>query len=305
MHLAILGATSQLAKDFVAQADAMDGWRCSLFARRPEAVRGWSAQLQRVRQVENFAAFGSHESYDAVINFVGVGNPAAARALGTSILDITQEFDALALNYLRARPKARYIFISSGVAYGSDFREPVAEDRPATFDINRLKPEDWYGIAKLYAECRHRALPQLPIVDVRVFNYFSRSQDLSARFLITDMLRAITEKAVLTVSPDYIVRDFIHPSDFFRLIEAILCAPENNTALDCYTKAPVDKPTLLATMAVEFGLRYVAGKNAAIEATGRKVRYFSLNRRAAEFGYQPSLSSLEGVIREARAVLQR
>jgi hypothetical protein len=41
----------------------------------------------------------------------------------------------------------------------------------------------------LHAEAKHRALFNFSIVDVRVFNYFSHTQDMNARFLITDNLR--------------------------------------------------------------------------------------------------------------------
>jgi hypothetical protein len=43
----------------------------------------------------------------------------------------------------------------------------------------------------MHAEAKHRALFNFSIVDVRVFNYFSHTQDMNARFLITDIVRAI------------------------------------------------------------------------------------------------------------------
>ena len=35
-----------------------------------------------------------------------------------------------------------------------------------------------------------------------------------------------------------------------------------------------------------------------INATGNKPHYYSLNTRASDFGYQPSLTSLQGVVKE-------
>ena len=110
-------------------------------------------------------------------------------------LDITLDFDSLALRYVKAHPSTRYLFLSSGAAYGSDFRQPATDQTRAGFDINHLQVHDWYGAAKFHAECRHRALADLAMVDLRVFSYFSRSQDLSSRFLISDMLRAIRDAA--------------------------------------------------------------------------------------------------------------
>jgi len=224
--------------------------------------------------------------------------------MGNSIFDITLHFDDLVFDYLQKHPDCRYLFLSSGAAYGSGFSEPATRDTPAVVAINNLAPHEWYGVAKLHTECRHRSHPELPIIDIRVFNYFSRSQDISARFLITDILRAIRDKAVLKTSSDYIVRDFLHPSDFYQLVNVLLAAPAANTVVDCYSRAPINKPNLLAAMQKEFGLQYeLMGSSNSINATGSKPHYYSLNTRAADFGYQPELTSLEGVLIESKKVL--
>jgi nucleoside-diphosphate-sugar epimerase len=260
--------------------------------------------LKRRYAVDGFTSFARNE-FDAVINFVGVGNPAQLVAMGNTILDITLRFDDLVLDYLRAHPACRYLFLSSGTAYGSRFDEPVTLDTPAVIPLNHISPSDWYGMAKLHAECRHRAHPEYAINDIRVFNYFSRSQDISARFLISDILRAVLEKTNLQTSSDLIVRDYLHPSDFHQLVRMLLSAPANNTPMDCYSLAPVDKPTLLAAMQKEFGLCFeVSESSVNVNATGRKPHYYSLNTRAADFGYRPSLTSLEGIMIEAAHIVR-
>ena len=172
--------------------------------------------------------------------------------------------------------------------------------------INDLKPQDWYGVAKLYAECRHRSLVQLPIMDIRVFNYFSSTQDIAARYLITDILRAIRDKTVLNTSSEYIVRDFLHPVDFHRLVNALLSSPAANAAVDAYSRAPIDKPDLLKAMQEKFGLHYeITAAPAGVNATGGKPHYYSQNTRAADFGYQPGMTSLEGILLESQKILSR
>lgn len=305
MRIAIIGATSQIAKDLIVSFSAETDKHLHLFARRPDEVTKWlaSAGLVGRYRSDGFAEFAGYE-FDAVINFVGVGNPAQAVAMGNTIFDVTLRFDEMVMEYLHTHPACRYLFLSSGAAYGSGFSEPAKRDTPAVVAINNLAPHEWYGVAKLHAECRHRAHPELPIVDIRVFNYFSRTQDISARFLITDMLRAIRDKTVLKTSPEYIVRDFLHPSDFYGVVSALLAAPPANVAVDCYSRAPVDKPSLLAAMQERFGLRYeITEASASVNATGSKPHYYSLNTRAAEFGYQPRLSSLEGVLMESAEIL--
>lgn len=307
IRIAILGATSQIAKDLIVSFSASENKYLHLFARHPDKVTKWlvSTGLSGRYPVDEFSGFAKQE-FDAVINFVGVGNPAQAVALGNSILNITLRFDEMVLEYLQTHPACRYLFLSSGAAYGSNFNEPANRDTPAVVAINNPAPHEWYGVAKLHAECRHRAHPELSIIDIRVFNYFSRTQDISARFLITDILRAIRDKIVLKTSPDYIVRDFLHPSDFYKLVSTLLFAPAVNTVVDCYSCAPINKPTLLVAMQERFGLQYETAKaTASVNATGSKPHYYSLNTRAADFGYQPALTSLEGILKEATAIFQQ
>lgn len=306
IRIAILGATSQIAKDLIISCSATEDKQLHLFARRPAEVAKWlvSVGLSGRYPVDEFSEFAKQE-FDAVINFVGVGNPALTAAMGSFIFDITWQYDQLVLDYLRTHSACRYLFLSSGAAYGSGFNEPANRDTKAVVAINNLSPHEWYGVAKLHAECRHRAQPELAIFDIRIFNYFSHTQDIAARFLITDILRAIRDKAVLKTSSDYIVRDFIHPSDFYKLVTALLSAPVTNAVVDCYSRAPLDKPSLLEAMQDEFGLRYeVTEAPASVNATGGKPHYYSLNTRASDFGYQPSLTSLEGVLQESEKIIK-
>ncbi|MBU0689964.1 MAG: NAD(P)-dependent oxidoreductase [Gammaproteobacteria bacterium] len=307
MKIAILGATSQIARDLILSFSHEAGKQLFLFARRPAEVEGWLATngIKGRYPVADFSGFGMQD-FDAVINFVGAGDPAQIASMGSSILDVTLRFDEMVLSYLESHPACRYLFLSSGAAYGSNFSEPASRDTPAIIKINDLAPHEWYGVAKLHAECRHRAHPSLCIFDIRVFNYFSRTQDIEARFLITDMLRAIRDGSVLKTSADYIVRDYLHPSDFHSLVNALLSAPANNTAVDCYSRAPIDKSTLLAAMRDHFGLSYeVVGQSATVNATGSKPHYYAVNRRAAEFGYLPVWTSLEGLLSEAELILDK
>jgi nucleoside-diphosphate-sugar epimerase len=307
MKIAILGATSQIARDLIHSFAANSNNQLHLFGRRPDNIRDWiklSGLIQQQYQVDDFSVFPTKQ-FDVVINFVGVGNPAKAVELGNAIFDITVQFDQLVLDYLKLNPSCRYIFMSSGAAYATNFSAPVDVRSPAIIPINNISPSDWYGIAKLHAECRHRAQPEHSIVDIRIFNYFSRSQDLSARYLISDIIRAIRDGSVLKTSSAIINRDFMHPSDFYRLIDAVIKSPKINTSLDAYTQSPIDKQTLLSAMQENFGLQYEIQESfGAINATGAKPYYYSLNKQASELGYNPQLNSLEGVLQEASAILK-
>ena len=300
MRIAFLGATSQIAQDLVLSYGRHAQHDLYLYARRPGVVRDWltGQGLPGRYPVAEFSAFAADQHFDAIINFVGVGNPARAMAMGESIFDITEQYDELALAYVRKHPECRYVFLSSGAAYGGGFLTPVDETTVAQIPINRVSAQDWYGVAKLYAECRHRALADLPIIDVRVFSYISSSQDIDARFLVSDALRAIRTGTVLETSTDNVVRDYIGPEDFYSLLVSLLSAEPGNDVVDCYTLAPIDKLGLLDALKERYGLNYVmpAHGYASVNATGAKINYFSRNRRAAKYGYSPRWSSLDTVL---------
>ncbi len=305
-RIAILGATSQIAKDLIRSVARAASYELILYARHAPALQAWlaAAGLAGRFPVRAYASYGDEE-HDAVINFVGVGDPSRAAELGAKIFDITLEFDQLVLDQLQRNPQRRYVFLSSGAAYGSTFLQPASAATQSCISLNALTPQEYYAVAKLHAECRHRAASALSIVDLRVFNYFSRTQDMGARFFITDVLRAIQAGTLLRPSPDHMVRDFLHPDDFYQIVHCVLQAPPQNTALDCYTSAPVEKHALLAAMAEQFGLRFEIDPAfaTACNATGAKPCYYSLNRQAAQWGYQPAYSALDCVLVESAAVL--
>jgi nucleoside-diphosphate-sugar epimerase len=306
MHIAILGATSQIAKDLICSFEKNSDDQLTLFARKREAVNDWLIKnlLAAPYEVKSYDEFNSKQQFDAIINFIGVGNPVQAAMMGSSILEVTYEYDKMALDYLVQNPNCRYLFLSSGAAYGSSFQEPVDEHTPAKFPINHLGVQDWYGIAKFYAECRHRSLSELPIVDLRVFNYLSHTQDMEARFLITDIVRAIRDKTKLITSANHIVRDFLIPSDFYQLISKILKSKPINTSVDCFTLEPIDKTQLLVSLHKQFGLFYeVIDCPSGVNATGEKPYYYSLNKRANQFEYLPEYTSLQGVSQEIEIYL--
>lgn len=307
MRIAILGATSRIAKDLIRLFSLENSYELVLFARGPQEVSDWmsASGIKNCHPVCNFTSFKNDQHLDALINFVGVGDPAAAQSMGSTILDVTHEFDALALNYVRKNPGTRYLFLSSGAVYGGGFATPADDQTHASFPINQLGAEDWYGIAKVYAETRHRALPELPIVDLRVFNYFSQSSDIEARFLIADILRSIRDGQVLQTSHENIVRDYIGPKEFMQLILKVLIAPPQNVAIDCFTQAPIDKISMLERMQKDFDLRYaLVEQPTGLLATGGKLNYYSKSRKATDlFGYSPAATSLDVVLEQSRCIL--
>jgi len=301
MRIAILGANSQIAKDLLLSFSKKKKYEFSLFVRKAELLKKWinNKNLNKNYQVQEYSNFNNNQKYDLIINFVGIGDPAKVQEMGNNIFKITEQYDEMVLEYLKYNKETKYIFLSSGAVYGGDYKDPVNKDTLATIDINNLAATDWYAIAKLYVEAKHRSLPNLFIVDVRVFNYFSRTQSMNVRFLITDIVHAIKNKEVFKTSSENIARDFITPPDFYNLIRTIIDFKPINIALDCYTKSPVLKFDLLSEFGSKFGLKYEVDKDIDIvNATGAKLNYYSVNKVAKGMGYNPKNTSLEGIFQE-------
>ena len=211
----------------------------------------------------------------------------------------------MALKHIKQHKKTKYIFLSSGVVYGGNYQTPVDENTNISTNTGNLEAMDWYVIAKQNAEKKHRRLSDFPIVDIRVFNYFSHTQDVNARLLMSDIVRAITNRTVFKTSSDNIVKDFITPPDFYNLIQLIIDFKSINTVLDCYTKSPISKCDLLDELESEFGLEYEIEDNVdVVNATRFKLNYYSLNKMCNGIGYRPIKTSMEGVVQEIRLLIK-
>jgi len=301
VRIAIFGGTSQIAKDFILTSSYFSNDEFILFSRATKTVNYWLGEngLAGRHSAYDYVELETSSPYDAILNFVGVGDPAKALEMGSAIFEVTEQYDKLAINYLRRHPQCRYIFMSSGSAYLSDFQAPANTATASALKLNQMNHCDWYGISKMYTEARHRADPQLAIVDIRIFNYFSHTQNMGAAYFMTQIAQSISNKTILTTSSDPMVRDYLHPLDFYQLVSKILKSPAINCAVDAYSQGPIDKVTLLNAMELSFGLQYeVSNITSHPNATGLKPFYYSEDHSASRFGYEPQYSSLEGLKRE-------
>jgi len=307
MRIAILGASSQIGKDLIRSFANAGRGELLLYVRDKTVMTDWVEhnQLKGFCSIHHYDSYGE-SPHEIVMNFVGVGDPLRASEIGSSICEITSRFDDMIMRDMSRNPSRRYFFLSSGAVFGNVFDKPVRPETQAIIPINNIRLQNLYATAKLTAELKHRSRPDLSIIDLRVFNMFSRTQNIESRFFITDIVRAIRDKNTLQTTAEYIVRDFMHPSDFHKLVECLISLPSANCAVDCYSRDPVDKPTLLKAMNESFGLAYqiVDSPHIALNATGTKRYYYSINKKAAEFGYQPTWSSLECIREETCAILR-
>lgn len=308
-RIAILGATSHIAKGLIQNFCAAQDAELLLYARKPGQVEAFLAAIgcAGLPQVRVFpvSLFTSH-SCDAVINCVGIGSPTRLRQDPYAVFELTEEFDAMVLGYLKRESRVLYLSLSSGAAYGTDFSDPPGEKSPARFNANALSPTEFYGIAKLCSEAKHRALKDLNIVDLRVFGYFSRFIDLGESYLLSELVSCLKNGEEFVTGPHDLVRDYLHPDDLAALVRCLLQQERINDVFDVYSAAPAGKFEIIEELARMGALKYrVTGDYAQQAATGTKNCYYSLNRRAGSLGYTPTFSSLDCVLQETGAILGR
>lgn len=310
MNIVIMGATSHIAKGLIDRFLQRGEDHLYLFSRSGDKVQGFleaagrSANHGKYTICTDYKTFSSF-SYNVIINCVGVETRNKHNCDFTRYFSVTEEFDGLAIGYLQNRnPDALYFSFSSGAVYGKGFSSPADEYSVNSIQVNHVAPEDYYSIARINAEAKHRAHGNLRIIDLRVFSYFSRYINLADGYLITDLMQAILENKVLLTDSTNIVRDYLHPEDLFAMIVKCIHGGKMNQAIDVNSSRPVSKQEILDHFASEYGLKYERrsfAENAS--ATGAKNNYYSTCNTASRIGYVPRFSSMDTLKQEARYIL--
>lgn len=304
---AILGAGSHIARGLIHHLLQSTHTPLTLYTRSAVRVKQFLQNLVTPLHdtVEVVAGYETlHDgNHDVIVNCIGAGPPSRISGRWADWFHVTEVYDNLALSYLMERSEGCYLNFSSGAVYGSGHTAPVGSETHVLLPVNRFSPPDYYTIALLNAEAKHRSYSELAIVDLRVFSYFSRYAQLDAGYLLTDIAQAIAANRVLHTGPHDILRDYVHPADLFQLLQqAVKCRA--NAAYDAISLAPVTKSELLAHFTSRCGLR-VEVDDAWVEQSpnGTRNTYCPSENLAAEIGYQPTYTSLEAVSLEMEALL--
>lgn len=303
--VAIMGANSQIARCLIEYYARQPEANLKLFSHRPKLCAEFIARQGIKAEIhagyDDFAS--SH--FDLLLNCVGAGTPTVLQQNHLRWFTLLESFDNLALSQLRHHcPEALYVNFSSGAVYGRQHDMPANTETRHCLAVNQIKPADYYAIVRLNAEAKHRAHADLRIVDLRVFSFFCRHTPPDAGYLLSDILRALLDAETLSVSPQEMVRDYVHPDDLGDLIELCRKQPRINRAIDVYSAAPCRKSEILALFQREFNLQFVfSGQDSS--PNGVCDVYCSDYQWAASLGYAPRYNSLAGLRREMRQALQQ
>lgn len=290
-RIGILGATGYIGRSLLFDLSCVQHLDVVGFSRNPIAAQ---KRLGHLLHIEHLDSVLDHD-FDVLVNATGIGSPKAYRANPAAIFAVTESVDALLLAYARTYPRARIISLSSGAVYGAQAGVPISEDAVAQFVPNALRVPDFYALAKLSSEAKHRANPSASIVDLRMFSFFSRYVDITDDFLLSQVAACLHNNNALSTSPEDIVRDFVTTPDLISAISLVTHSSFKNGALDVRSAEPVTKFELLNACARQFGLRFEVSGFCTESPTGAKNAYYSLNESLQRLGFRPSKTSLQGV----------
>lgn len=300
MKIAILGASGHLARCAFWALTQDDGNESFLFSRSKAKLEQMYSQVPQVRKIyfDGYQMFSKFE-YDLIFN--GVGSWDSKDQASSNIFRVTEYYDNLIMEYQSTHADTISIHISSGAAYTNDFKKPVDHDTRTAIAINQITVGDYYSVAKLNSEAKHRAFPEMNIVDLRLFGFFSRYMSLEYSYLLSALIKAAKNNRVFkTVNGDF-WRDYIHMDDFSALLHGIAARKMINTAIDVRSKAPISKNELIQLFVDKYGLQIETDGAVAISKTGLKPYYYSNQQNDI---YMPKYTSLEAVEHELKYFME-
>jgi len=298
IKIGILGGSGHIGRNLIYYFSMNNKFELNLFSREPTRSKNILKEFKNIN-VYNYEKLNSCE-LDTIINCVGISNPNKLLDEKIDIKTITDKYDEQILSYLKKFSNSSYINMSSGAVYGENFVDNVNE-RTMITKKQEINP---YAESKISIENKHRKLSGYSIIDLRIFNFFSRYVDLNASFFICQLVNAIKDKSKLITDGNNITRDFVHPSDFFNLVESCVRNNRINDVFDVYSKKPISKFDILDYFNEEFDLKFeIIDESMTISPTGVKNNYFSSSKKASKIGYSPEFTSLETIQDEIKFLL--
>jgi len=308
VKVAILGANSHIAKGLARNFLLEGACELCLFTRSEARTREFLASIGQApsgkcRVLEGYGKF-LDEGFDLLLNCVGAGTPSKLGGDFSSWFTLTERFDNLCIESLKKSPGSTYVNFSSGAVYGRE-AGPATEDSCFKVRVNGIRREDYYAIAKLNAEAKHRSFEKLNIADLRIFAYFSRFIELNSGYFITEAISCALKGEPFKTGPSDMTRDYIHPDDLFRLVSLCAAKAPLNCAFDAVSARPASKFEMLELLKRKRGLRYEIDPTMKPSSpNGAADVYCSNFNRAASAGFKPAFGALEAIEAESDAIFE-
>lgn len=298
--IALLGATGYIGRSLLQEFfDDKEKYQLFLFSRSKDKIKDLLKYkprefAARACSLDEFDSF----QYDVIINCTGIKSLSSLKQNPVEVFEVTEAVDGTIISYLEKNSKTLYINMSSGAVYGDNYSKAISGETKSILNVNNIDPSEYYAIAKINSEAKHRAMTNLNIVDLRVFAFFSRFSDVSPKFLMSEIVDCIKNKKIFKTNDENIVRDYICPEDLMSLIKAVIKKGKINDFFDVYSLKPVKKFELLSFLEKKYGLKYSVLKAPPKENSLTKKVYYSKNKKAESIGYLPEYTSIKGIQKE-------
>ncbi len=301
INVAILGATGHIGQNVIHNFSKENNYKLFLFSRKIKKLEENIAQY-KIRQnllIKKYSEFNDFK-YNIIINCVGISDPKKIESSDGKILEITEEFDSMTLNYLKNYPETKLINFSSGIVYGRKYDFPIIEKNQNTKKFKNMESE--YFLSKINSEKKHRKLKHLNIIDFRLFSFFSRYMNLNFKFFMSEVVKSLIENKILITNELNFYRDYIHPKDLHLLIKKCMEKKSINIAFDLYSRKPIEKFELLNYLKSNNDLKFKIKSKP--NDSKSKNNYYSKSKKAQMLGYKPRYSSLDTILDELQYFLK-
>ena len=298
MNIAILGSNSMIAMDIYKMFVQYTSYDVFMFARYPS--------LNKSKHDIDFLDYARFQDFDygLIINFIGAGDQNKLILEKNNIISTSIKYDQMVMNYLVKNSKTKYIYISSGSVYLSDFKEPAKEnDSIKICKSDLINEEKNYQYSKIIPELVHLAERDLNIINLRIFNYVSNSININQSFLVSQIFKSIINKKNFECNDVNIFRDFISDIELFDIINLVNDSDFINDSFDCFSKKPISLHELLDLMKQLYNLNYNFSNYEIINQTGIKLNYFSNSHDLLKIGYKPKRTSAEIITSVAKEII--
>ena len=298
MNIAILGSNSMIAMDIYKMFVQHTSHDVFMFSRNPSLNKSkYDIDFLDYAKLQDF-------DYELIINFIGAGDQNKLILEKNNIISTSIKYDQMVMNYLVKNSKTKYIYISSGSVYLSDFNNPAKEnDSIKICKSDLINEEKNYQYSKVIPELVHLAERDLNIVNLRIFNYVSNSININQSFLVSQIFKSIVDKKTFECNEVNIYRDFISDTELFEIINLVNDYNFINDSFDCYSKKPISLYELLNLMKQLYNLNYNFLQTEIINETGIKLNYFSDSHDLLKIGYKPKRTSAEIITSVAKEII--
>jgi hypothetical protein len=280
LRIGLFGASGLVAQDLTLELEGL-GYEVVGFSSKPSSKTSWN-QYSELKQDEDL---------DVLVNLIGGHHKNSPGA----DLGGVAELDAFGCDWSVScnRP---YVYLSSGVVFGSNLSSAVSDDSPLTIG-NDLDP---YAQSKIGAELRHALLRSRgsKIFDLRIFSYAGPKFLKHGNYFLSALRTAVKSERVFLVKGADFIRDYIGPQELAQAIEST-ASSEVGFSANLFSDEPVSRTQILDYFVQDLGLRVDFGAPRLQIEESTEFYYSQPSKYLKNYVPRKSLNSIKQALKSA------